>query len=104
VEFKVDQGALAEMAGELMGLTKEFEGLDDVVEGYESAVGHDGLAGKLDDFATNWSDKRREMVKAMEAIAGYADAAADAYGETETELTGAIDKVHGQIAGAGNTR
>lgn len=98
MQFSVDHGALAEMAGELMGLTAEFEGLEDVVEGYEAAVGHDGLAGRLDDFASNWSDKRREMVKAMEAVAGYADAAADAYGQTEAELCGAIDEVHGQIS------
>jgi hypothetical protein len=91
VRFKVDHRALAEMAGELMGLTREFEGLDGVVEGYESAAGHDGVAGRLDGFATNWSDKRREMVRAMEAIAGYADGAAHAYGQTESELTEALE-------------
>ncbi|MGH9247018.1 MAG: hypothetical protein ACRD29_22405 [Acidimicrobiales bacterium] len=102
VQFTVDYRALDEMAGQLMGLTCEFDGLEDVVEGYQAAVGHDRLADRLDSFASNWSDERRKMKESMEAVAGYADAAADAYRDTEGQLCDAFEQADAQVTSGGD--
>ena len=94
-QFSVDPSALADMAGRLRGLQQEFDGLDDTVDGYESAVGSEELAERLRSFADNWSDKRKEIGEQIENVAGYATAAADAYSQHEQEMSSQISDVGG---------
>lgn len=100
-QFSVDPAALADMAGRLRGLEEEFNGLEDTVEGYEEAVGSDELADKLRSFADNWSDKRKEIAKQIENVAGYATAAADAYSQHEQAMSSRISGAGGGGGGGG---
>ncbi len=88
--FEVDVAALRDMSARLKGLKDEFESQEDTVRGYEEAVGSPEIAGALDDFADNWSDKRKEIGEMLENVAGYAQMAADAYRETEDQLSSSM--------------
>ncbi len=88
--FEVDVAALRDMASRLKGLKEEFESQEDVLSG-EDAVGSPEVAGALDDFANNWSDKRKQLGEMLQEVAGYAQLAADAYQETEEGLTTSIE-------------
>lgn len=91
-EFTVDVAALRDMAGRLKGLKEDFESQDDTMSGYEDALGSDELAGALNDFADNWSDKREQIGEMLQEVSGYAEMAADAYWTTEQELTSSIEE------------
>ncbi len=88
--FEVDVAALRDLASRLKGLKEEFESQEDVVSGHEDAVGSDRVAGALEEFASNWSDKREEISKLLEESAGFVDMAADAYGTNEEQLSSGI--------------
>ena len=89
-EFAVDVAALRDMSARLKGLKEDFESQEDTVHGYEDAVGAPEIAGALDDFADNWSDKRKELAEMLENVAGYSQMAADAYQETEEQLSSSM--------------
>ncbi len=91
-ELEVELSALRDMAGRLKGLKNEFESQDSKVSGFEDALGAPEVAGALDDFANNWSDKRKELAEMLEQVAGYATLAADAYTETEHGLSENIEQ------------
>jgi hypothetical protein len=94
VEFTVSPAEVADMAARLQGLKEEFDGLEDHVGQYRSreVCGHEHVGDKLGDFADNWSDKKREMTRKLESLAGYAQAAAEAYDGLEVELSGAFEE------------
>ena len=89
--IEVDIPALADMAQQLMALKEEFSAIEDVVDGFEEAVGSEEISDKLHSFATNWSDEKEELGEKMEQVAGYADAAAQAYGGIESEISGHLE-------------
>jgi hypothetical protein len=97
VQFKVSPSEVADMAGRLVGLKQEFDGLEDQLDAYRSieVCGHDHVAGKLGDFADNWSDKKRDMAKKLEELSGYAHAAADAYAGLDGDLSDTFEQSGG---------
>jgi hypothetical protein len=86
----VDYQALAEHGEALDALRAEFEHAEDAMAGLRSAVGHDQLAAKLEDFAGNWSDKRGEITESLRVLADFATGAAAIYADTELQLASAI--------------
>lgn len=90
--IRVDVLELLYLAGRLRGLQEEFDSLQDVLKGYESAVGSARIADRLESFATNWSDRRKEVGRRIDNVAGYAARAAEAYGGLEEELSTYIDE------------
>lgn len=84
--IKVDITALGDMATHLTALTHEFESIAAVIGGYQDAVGSAEIAHQLDEFAHNWSEKRKEIIRKMEEVAGYAASAASSYTTVEGDL------------------
>lgn len=84
--FTVDYDALSDMVSVLNGLKDEFEGLEDEMEPYREAAGHDGVSGAMDSFASNWSDDREEIVEVMEQVGEYGQGAADGYRDSDEGL------------------
>jgi hypothetical protein len=76
------------MAGQLRSLTKAFEDLDaDVVPNAAVSVsGDDRVAGKLNEFASNWVVRRADLAEQMSDLAGLAVDAADAYEHNEGDM------------------
>ena len=85
--IKVDIQALSDMAAKLRALRDEFNGMGNTIHGFEEAVGHHRVSGKLEDFAGNWSEKREKLVKLIDDIANYADSAAQTYCQLETQMS-----------------
>ena len=103
-QFSVDVASVQDLAARLRGLKQEFEGLEDAVAGYEGDLGSAELADALDGFASNWSDKRKELVRPLDEVAGYAAAAAEAYASCERELSADMQPRAGSGTGGGRRR
>lgn len=86
-QFSVDLASVQDLAARLRGLKQQFEGLEDDMEATAAVLGSPEVADALEAFASNWSDKRRQIVRELDEVAGYAVAAADAYAACEAELS-----------------
>lgn len=84
--YTVDYVALGDMAGVLMGLKDEFGGVEDQIDGYRPAMGHDGVSDALGSFSSNWSDDRRKILEKLENVAGFASQAATCYADTDQAI------------------
>lgn len=84
--ISVDITALGDMAQHLTRLKQDFEEIADVIGGYQEAVGSADIAHQLDEFAHNWSQKRKDIIQKMEEVAGYAASAASSYTTVEGDL------------------
>ena len=96
--FSVDYVALGVLAQKLADLRGEFDKGADAVRPLMGAVGDDELRSKLEDFATNWSDRKEQVTKQLDSAAGFAKAAADCYRDTDNGLR---DSFAGQSAPPG---
>ena len=84
--FSASVTDLRDMAGRLRGLQEEFNDQEDLISDHAGAAGSDEVDGALEDFASNWSDKREECSEMLQEVAGYAQIAADGYAQTEGAL------------------
>jgi aromatic ring-opening dioxygenase catalytic subunit (LigB family) len=94
-QINVDIKALSEMGAKLRALREEFNGMGNTVHGFEEAVGNHRVSERLGDFAGNWSEKREKIAKLIDDIANYADAAAEAYGQLESDMSTGFDHAGG---------
>ena len=78
--IKVDTQRLDDLSQELRLLCDEFEGIGERVDEYQPAVGRSGrLMEALDDVATNWSDRRGDLIESLRSLAQMATEAARHY-------------------------
>ena len=91
-QFQVSPSSLREMARRLRGIEEELRGLEDRVDSFADDVGSHEVARALEAFAGNWSHRREEMCEHLQTLAGYLIAAADAYGESDAELSSRIEQ------------
>lgn len=101
VKYSAQTKDLSDLAGHLRWLQKRFDSQAELVSGYEDALGSDEVADALHSFANNWSDKRRELSKMLQQAAGYVMHAAEAYENTEEDLTQGIRDSSGSTGGGG---
>lgn len=95
MSFTVDYDALASLAGTLGNLADGLAGLDDRMEGYGAAVGHDAMAEALEEAGGNWDDDREEIVETMRNAADYAMQAAGLYRETDEGVAAEVGGADG---------
>jgi hypothetical protein len=81
------------MSQSLQSLGNEFANLTHVAD-VGGAAGDQGLASALTDFATNWSDKRNQMIGQLRELSQLADKAVQEYTQTD-------DTLAQSLAGAG---
>ncbi|MEU6608150.1 hypothetical protein ACQEV4_06370 [Streptomyces shenzhenensis] len=86
---------IKEMGVGLGNVKKAFEGLGKLGGKYGDDFGHDDLADKFKDFATNWDISREKLTGEIEALAEIAKAAAKAYEEIDHQLAEAIRGAQG---------
>ncbi len=77
--FTVAYTELGELAQKLANLRGEFDKGSDAIGPLLHALSDDELRRELSQFATNWSEKRAELTKRLDEVAGFAKAAADTY-------------------------
>ncbi|WP_165984755.1 hypothetical protein [Streptomyces sp. YIM 98790] len=70
----------------------ELEASEDIAEDYAEQVSHDDLADALEEFASNWSDKRTELVESIRAVAWMAELAGDTFQGLDRDLADAVQE------------
>ena len=94
--LRADLTRIGQMSRSLAGLRDEFSSLTRVAD-VGPAAGNAGLESVLSDFASNWSNKRDELVSDLNELSGLSARAVAAYRRTDDTLTHALtDAVHGQ--------
>ncbi|SRR6266851_4558860 len=96
--LKADLARIAQVSGSLKTLGGEFAAITRVADAGGSA-GDAELASALTDFATDWSDKRTQLIGQMRELSELADKAVQEYTATDTTLAHALT-----AAGAGKGR
>jgi hypothetical protein len=78
--IQVDTQRLEDLSRDLGLLCDEFEGIGERVDDYQPVIGRSGrLMDALDDVATNWSDRRGDLIEALRGLAQMATEAARHY-------------------------
>lgn len=97
-EIRVDIMRLEDLSKQLNLLRCEFEGLEDRVDDHRAAVGRAGkLSDALDDLASNWSDKRKEVVAELAAFSELALQTAQHYRDLEAALASGFSSASGAM-------
>ncbi|MGH8906291.1 MAG: hypothetical protein ACRD0K_07215 [Egibacteraceae bacterium] len=100
VTTDIDIGRLRDLAGRLRGLQEEFDRIDEVVSGYEEAIGSEKVVDRLGRFAANWSDKRWRTSELLQTLAGLAVMAAESYEQEEQAMATAMAPKAAPVAGS----
>ncbi len=95
--YKVDYEVLGDLGSQLAALRDEFDGVEDNIDGYKGAMGHDGVADKLGSFASNWSHKREEVAGNLDGVAQIASGAAGGYADADGQIA---DQLRGKGSSA----
>lgn len=88
----VDLDALDARASDLRGLAREFRGSARQGAAARAAVGHERVAGALEEFTDNWRRHRDALVSSLDAVAQMARDSHDAYVETDEQLAAELTK------------
>lgn len=76
---------------DLLNASVQFGQIDSISKNVADAVGHDGLEGKVRDFATKWDDRRSKIIESIDAVGGSALAIGKAFGELDLLLGNALE-------------
>lgn len=88
---ELDLARLNEAGRRLTTVKHEFERASANSHGLAEAVGHDGLADALIDFADKWDDTREDLVANIGTLAQIASGIADAFTQLDTEYAAALE-------------
>lgn len=75
----------------LRSVHHEFSSAHDTARPDRSVIGHPQLRARLEEFADNWDDRRKDMVDAIEGLAEAAETAATVYENVESDLVKALE-------------
>lgn len=100
----VDVRALADMGTQLGRIKDDFDHIETITRGAEDYVGDHDVAAAVEEFSTNWSDKRLQIAALLGGTAAAVTRAAIAYEQTDEKTSqhvgGVREPVHGS-AGEG---
>ncbi len=86
-DLKVDYQLLDQTYASLGGLAGQFETIQAVQDGYNSAMGSDAIAAAMNGFAGNWSIHRKKLTGQMRALRQQVHAARQGFGQTDQDLS-----------------
>lgn len=89
-DLRIDTHSLRDLGGELGQIGSEFEHANTRSDVIAGAVGHDGLADAITDFAHGWDDRRKDMVDSIQFMAKAATGIADAFEDADAQLADAL--------------
>ena len=87
----VDLGQLEEAARQLDSLGHEFQQAGNLADDARSAVGHPGLAARLDHFADGWQVRREDLLEDMTRLAEMTDEAVRTSRDVDRDLAAAVE-------------
>lgn len=90
-DLRVDLDAVRELGSSLTSVANEFENANTNSNRIADAVGHEGLAEVVRDFAHKWDDTRAKMTENLRMLADSSTAVADAFTDVDTDLAKGIE-------------
>jgi uncharacterized protein YukE len=85
-DLKMDLDAVRELGTSLTTVANEFENANANSNRIADAVGHDGLAGIVRDFAHKWDDTREKMTENLRKLADASTQVAQAFTDIDSQL------------------
>jgi hypothetical protein len=85
-DLVVDLDLLARTAGGLSVLIEEFSNASKIVGASQSQITEPTLIGALDDFASDWSVHRQDLLSSMQSVYKMATESRKAYIDTDDKL------------------
>jgi len=89
-DLRVDLDAVTELGSSLTTVAEEFENATTRSDRIADAVGHDGLAGAVRDFASSWDDTRQKMTENLRLLAEASVQVAQAFTDIDSDLADGI--------------
>ncbi len=89
--LRCDLDQLEEAADQLSAIGREFQRAGDNADDARAAVGHAGLAARLDHFAEGWRIRREDLLDDMTHLADLTREAAETYRRVDDELAAALE-------------
>lgn len=86
----LDTEELQQAGTSLRFVATEFDGADARSQDVAAAVGHAGLAGAVEDFASSWDDGRAKMVEAIASLAEVCTGIGEGFEELDTAFAAAL--------------
>lgn len=100
-DVDVDLDRLKVLMSQLRIVRREFDGAEGFAKRVAELVGHSGLAGVVDDFATQWSVRRGELLEELDYLAETSQAIHDTMIELDQDLSAVIASYRSGHAGDG---
>jgi hypothetical protein len=89
-DLKVDLDAVRELGSSLTTVANEFENANANSDRIAGAVGHEGLAGVVRDFAHKWDDTREKMTENLRMLADSSTQVAEAFTDIDQQLADGV--------------
>lgn len=90
-DLKVDLDAVRELGSSLTTVANEFENANANSNRIADAVGHEGLAGVVRDFAHKWDDTREKMTANLKMLAESSTQVAEAFTQIDGDLAKGLE-------------
>jgi hypothetical protein len=90
--LRCDLAELERAARALDALGREFSQAADLSDDASTAVGHGGLAGKLQHFSDGWRVRREDLLEDMTHLAELTHTAVTTYRDVDSQLAAAATR------------
>ncbi|MGW2020570.1 hypothetical protein [Streptomyces decoyicus] len=88
----VDYTLLESSKSNLREIKKVLGNIDDHHDDIRDIWGHDSIAGKMDEFVTNWDNYRRELKDNVENLGKQVEGALKSFHKQDLDLKNATEK------------
>ncbi|MEU9628656.1 hypothetical protein AB0D89_17840 [Streptomyces luteogriseus] len=95
----VDYKLLESSKTNLRDIKKALTGIDRHQTDIHDSWGHDSIAGKMDQFVSNWDNYRRELLENIEDLGKQVETALKSFEKLDLDLKNASEKKRGRSGG-----
>jgi hypothetical protein len=89
-DLKIDVGEVLASASSAERIAGDFSAAERIADETAGYTGHDGLAGKVRDFADKWDIARGKLEDNLTFIADYLRAVVDTFEDLDTDLASSL--------------
>jgi hypothetical protein len=97
--ININTGVLADIASQLRTLHDDFQNSTNLTGHYAGSMGSGDVANALNDFASDWSKKRDELVSGLDTLSKTAQTGAETWDGLDQHLADALTKASQQSGG-----
>lgn len=89
-DLRMNTDTMRDLGTDMAFTASEFEHANTRSDTIAAAVGHEGLANAITEFAHGWDDRRKEMIDSISFVADAARGIADGFDDTDIQLAQAL--------------